>query len=240
MNHPIAGVHYFIDGFKLITSAKLRRFVIIPAIINIAIFIGLFFLLQHFMQEFNRWFIHLLPSWLQWLSYILWIIFFISFFIIFIYTFVTFANIISAPFNSFLAEKVELHLTGIQLNSRSLWENIKDTPRIIGRQFAIIGYYLPRAIGILLLFLIPFTQPIAALIWFAFNAWYLSLTYLDYPTDNHQIPLSQVRHWQEARRYTALGFGASVLIASMIPFLNFFTVPAAVAGATKFWIEQQK
>lgn len=240
MNTPTAGISYLFAGFELITKPGIKRFVIIPLMINIVLFIGLFFLTRHFMSEFNHWFESLLPSWLHWLSAILWILFFISFFLIFVYTFVTIANLIAAPFNSLLAEKVELYLAGSIPESRSLVENIKDVPRILGRQFSILGYYLPRALLILILFFVPIVQAFAAIIWFLFNAWFMTLTYIDYPTDNHKIPLRDVRQWLKQRRLTSYGFGVSVLIATMIPVLNFFTIPAAVAGATKFWIEEGK
>jgi CysZ protein len=239
MNHPVSGVHYLITGFRLISQSGLRRYVAIPLCINMLLFIGLFFLIRHYMSEFNLWFTHFLPTWLHWLSTVLWLLFFISFFLIFIYTFVTVANLISAPFNSLLAEKVEFFLTGRVPKQTSLFENINDVPRIVGRQLAILGYYLPRAIFLLVLFFIPLVQTIAPILWFLFNAWYMTLTYIDYPTDNHRIPLSDVRVWIKQRRFTSLGFGVSVLVATMVPVLNFFIVPAAVAAATQFWVEEQ-
>jgi CysZ protein len=167
----------------------------------------------------------------------LWTLFIVSFFLFFVYTFVTIANIVAAPFNSFLAEKVEMHLTGRIPEYRSLLDNIKDVPRIIGRQFAILGYYLPRAFGILILFFIPVLHLIAPFLWVVFNAWYLALTYVDYPTDNHRIPVAIVRERLHKKRWLAIGFGGSVLAASMVPIVNLFTIPAAVAGATKLWCQ---
>ncbi|MBX3709237.1 MAG: sulfate transporter CysZ [Gammaproteobacteria bacterium] len=238
MNNMVLGFHYFLAGFKLIFRPGMRRFVIIPLCINICLFIGLFFLLRYFMIEFNQWFAHYLPAWLQWLSILLWAVFFIGFFVIIIYTFVMVTNIISAPFNSFLAEKVELYLSGRIPDERSLLDNLKDVPRILGRQFSIIGYYIPRALLILILFFVPVIQAVAAILLFLFHAWLMTLTYIDYPTDNHRISMSNVHTWLAQRNWTALGFGTSVLVCSMIPILNFLIVPAAVAGATKFWVDE--
>lgn len=240
MNTPFSGISYLIAGFGLITKSGLRRFVIIPLIINIFFFVGLFFLLRHYVGEFNHWFESLLPSWLRWLEIILWICFFASFMLVLFYTFIAIANIISAPFNSILAEKVELYLTGKIPESRSIIENVKDVPRIIGRQLAILIYYLPRVIVLFILFFIPIVQAIAPILWFLFNAWYLVLTFVDYPTDNHRIPIRDVRSWLKQRSWTSLSFGSGVLLMSMIPVINFFIIPAAVAGATKFWIEENR
>src|SRR5580700_2649393 len=128
MTHPIASIFYLIEGFKLIVKPGLKRFVAIPLLINFILFIGLFFLARHFISEFNAWFANYLPAWLHWLSGILWMLFFISFFLILIYTFVFFANLVSAPFNSFLAEKVEAYLGGEGSQNLSMRDNIKDIP----------------------------------------------------------------------------------------------------------------
>jgi CysZ protein len=234
------GFHYLIEGFKLLAKPGIKRFVIIPFLINSILFIGFFLIARHFFAEFDYWLKNFLPSWLQWLDSLLWVTFLIGFILIFIYTFVSFANLISAPFNSFLAEKVEFYLTGKTLTQKTFWENIKDTPRILSRQFSLIGYYLPRAFILLIFFFVPIVQLIAALLWFGFNAWFMTLQYLDYPTDNHQIPLSQVHAFTWQNRLLSLSFGAGILIVTIIPFLNFFIVPAAVAGATQLWIEKNK
>ena len=238
MKHSNSGIDYLIDGFRLISKPGLKRFVIIPLAINILLFIGLFFVFRHYVSEFNHWFEHYLPWWLHWLSTILWIAFFIGFFLIFIYTFVTLGTIVAAPFNSFLAEKVELYLTGNIPEQRTLFENIKDIPRILGRQLAIIGYFVPRAILIVILFFIPIVQTIAPILWFLFNAWFMTLTYVDFPTDNHRISIRDVRERLKQKRFLSLVFGISILVVTMIPVVNFFIIPAAVAGATKLWLEE--
>jgi CysZ protein len=238
-NHLTAGLSYFIDGFVLITKPGLRRFVVIPLLINTLLFIGLFFLSHHFIEQFNVWFAQHLPKWLQWLSTVLWLLFFISFFMTIVYTFVIVANIVSAPFNSFLAEKVEYYLTGHIAEGRSLYENLKDIPRIVGRQIAIIAYYIPRALLVMILFFVPIIQTLAPILAFLFHAWFMSLIYFDYPTDNHRVALKEVKVWMRQQHWLTLGFGMGVLISSMIPIINCLTIPAAVAGATKCWIEQK-
>lgn len=237
--NPITGCLYFLEGFRLISKPALRSFVLIPLAINMILFIVMFFVARHYVHLFNFWFASHLPAWLHWLSIVLWLIFFLIFFLVFTYSFVTFANLISAPFNSFLAEKVELYLTGKVQEPRTLWDNLKDIPRIIGRQCHILGYYLPRAGLLLILLFIPVVQAAAVFLGFLFHAWFIAMTYIDYPTDNHHIPIQAVRQWLDKRRWFAYGFGGCVLMATMIPILNLFTIPAAVAGATKWWLDEQ-
>ncbi|OAI48339.1 hypothetical protein AYO45_05120 [Gammaproteobacteria bacterium SCGC AG-212-F23] len=234
---PSSNISYLLDGFKLIAKPGLRRYALIPLLINIVVFIALLCVSYHYVGELNQTIARHLPSWAQWLSGLVWLLFFIGYLLIFVYAFVTIGNIITAPFNSLLAEKVEAYLTGKTPTSTSLWQTIKDIPRLLKRQTQIIFYYLLRAIFLWLLFFIPVVQLFAVAIWFLFNAWIMSLQYLDYPTDNHKIDFATMKTFAQKQRVTSLSFGSCVLIASLIPILNFFVIPAAVAGATKWWVE---
>lgn len=238
MNNFFKGIGYFLSGFELIFKPGIKRFVFIPVFINIIIFASFFFIAEHYVLQLSNWFISYLPAWLFWLAYFLWLVFFFSFFLILIYTFVTVSNLLAAPFNSILSEKIEFYLSQKKFEQRSVMENIKDVPRILARQWSLILYYLPRALVLFILFFVPIIQAFAAFFWFLFNAWFMSLTYLDYPTDNNRIPLSIVHGELKRHRSLYLGFGISVLMTSMVPILNFLVMPAAVAGATKLWHER--
>ncbi len=53
-----------------------------------------------------------LPSWLSFLNYLLWPLFVVLVVLMVFFTFTMLANIIAAPFNGFLAEKVEVVVRG--------------------------------------------------------------------------------------------------------------------------------
>jgi len=237
---PLSGFQYLMAGYRIILQPGLRRFVVMPLLINILFFTGLFYTLQYFVAEFDAWFLTHLPTWLQWLSSAIWVLFFISFFLVFIYAFVAVANIIAAPFNNLLAEKVEGYLTGKLPPQRTMLEDLKDIPRTIGRQLGIILYFVPRALIFLTLFFIPVVNLVAAPLWFLFSAWFIAMQYVYFPTDNHRLPMQQVRAWLGKRKWPALGLGSCILLAMMIPGVNLVTMPAAVAAATKFWVEENK
>lgn len=238
MRHFFAGIFYFIQGLRLIFSPNIRPFVIVPFIVNIILFSLLFFFLSHYIQEFNLWLKDILPTWLQWLSLLFWLLFFASFLIFILYAFVIAANFIAAPFNGLLSEKVEVYLTGRSFKQRSFLSIVKDVPRVLGRQFMLMIYYLPGALLLLVLFFIPAIQTLVPIAWLLFNAWFITLLYIDFPTDNHQIPLSKVRQQLRLNKSLSIGFGIVVLLAMMIPIFNFFAIPAAVAGATKLWLDE--
>lgn len=76
MSDLIKGMHYLFAGFGLITKPGLKRYVIIPLIINIVLFSLLFLVLRHYMSELNTWVAGYLPRWLEWLSVVIWLLFF--------------------------------------------------------------------------------------------------------------------------------------------------------------------
>ena len=255
------GIYYFLHGFRLLLTPGIKRFVIIPLLLNLLVLVGLFWVASHYMAEANHWLLAFLPRWLHWLNALLWALFGIGFILFLTYTYVTLANLVAAPFNGLLSEKITLHLTTqayqnvppspfalkpMVLSPKPLYlvpgllATVKDTPRLLARQCAIIAYYLPRALGISVLYFIPLLQIVATPLWFLFNAGFMTLQYVDYPSDNQRVPLHQVREKLRSKRALSLSFGICVLLASMVPLLNLLAIPAAVAGATELWWQEYK
>jgi CysZ protein len=230
------GIKYFFKGFKLIFSPGVKRFVIIPLIINMSIFALGFWLGMNWFDQFLS---SILPSWLSWAEYILWPIFTLSYFLIVFYLFALLANIIAAPFNGLLAERVEDHLHNkkINPNDSSLKQLFKQVPRTVGSEINKLFYYLLRTLPLLMLFLIPGINIFAPVAWFLFSSWMLSLEYLDYPLGNHNMVFKQTRSLAKSQRAKCFSFGGLVSAFTMIPVVNFFIMPIAVAGATAFYVD---
>ncbi len=239
MSNPITGAHYFLRGLKLITHPALRRFVAIPLAINLLLFAGLVWfgasqfgsLLNSFMPD--------LPSWLQWAKWLFWLLFGVSALLILFFAFSLLANIVAAPFNSLLAEAVEVHLTGRQQADDASWKKAlaELLPSLIGELRKLL-YLLAWTIPLLILFVIPVINIAAPFIWFGFSAWMLALEYADYPMANHGLRADEQKQRLRDKRLMSLGFGGTVTLATMTPVLNFLVMPAAVAGATAMWVEQ--
>lgn len=79
----------------------------------------------------------------------------LAIFTTFTYLFSTIANFVAAPFNGLLAEQLEAKLTGKKLSDQSILSLLKDVPRILGREWRKLMYYLPKALGLFILLLIP-------------------------------------------------------------------------------------
>jgi CysZ protein len=154
-------------------------------------------------------------------------------------TFTFLANLIGAPFNSFLSAAVEKHLTGHNPpgSRRELWAEFTVMMLSELRKWLyFLMWAIPIAIlSLILLFVFP---PLVPVIWFIFGSWMYSIEYSDYPMGNYGLTFPEIRKELAKKRMLSLGFGGSVTLASMIPVLNFFVMPVAVAGATAMRIEQ--
>ena len=60
---------------------------------------------------------------------------------------------------------------------------------------------------------------------------FLALEYADYPLDARRVPVPARLGWAFRHARPALGFGAACFALSLVPFLLYFLLPAAVAGA---------
>jgi CysZ protein len=236
----LSGPHYLGEGLKLILSPGLRLFVLLPLAVNLLLFGGLIYFAGH---QFSLWVDALmpsLPSWLSFLTYILWPLFVALVVLMVFFTFTLVANIIAAPFNGFLAEKVEVVVRGEDNFPAFSWgELVAMVPRTFGREMRKLGYFLPRAIGLFILSLIPVVNVVAAPLWLIFGVWMMAIQYIDYPADNNKMSWQDMLAWLRQKRWQSLGFGGITYLALMIPLVNVLMMPAAVAGATLFWVRER-
>lgn len=237
---PIAqsGAGYFMQGFSLIRTPGIRRFVFIPLLVNLILFGSAFYYLAGYIStlivEFEQW----LPEALSWLVYIAEPLLYFTALICFSFLFSTIANWLAAPFNGLLSEKIELHLCGESISDGGLSDVIKDVPRTLAREWRKLIYYIPRAIGFfILLWVLPF---VGQVIWFAFVAWMMAIQYCDYPFDNHKISFDDMRDKLAEHKGKCFSFGLTVTVFAMIPILNLVLMPVAICGATAMWVDHLK
>lgn len=236
--NPLLGPGYLWRGMQMLGRPGLRRYVLVPLLLNLVIF-G--FLIGLSLAQFRDWIeqlLGLLPTWLDFLRWLLWPIAVLLLLVVAAYLFSVVANFIAAPFNGLLAERAEALLTGRPAPDTGFLGLVADTPRVLGKELRKLLYYLPRALLVLIASLLPPLYPFAPLLWFALGAWMMALQYCDYPMDNHRWPLARVKRTLAGDRLTSLGFGAAVMACTVVPLLNLLVMPAAVCGATLYWIER--
>ena len=209
----------------------------IPLLINSLLFAGLIWYAYNWIGKSSLYLMSKLPDWLDWLSYLLWPLFIgVSLLVVF-FGFSLVANLLAAPFNGLLAEMVEKELSGQVLEGD--WKQLlRDILPSLWSELRKMLYFLLRALPLGLLFVIPLANLAAPFLWAAFSAWMMTIQYADYPMANHQLFFRQQRRLLAKRRFLALGFGSGVMLLTMIPVLNFFVMPAAVAGATALWVKE--
>ena len=239
MANTLSGFGYFFRGMGLLTRPGLRRFVVIPLLANIAVFAlmagAIYQALSGLYIEYSSNFI---GDWefLAWIvTPLIWLFgtLLSGYISIFIVLFLT------SPFHGLLAERVEEYVTGEAIvNEGSALQMVLAIPRGFLREIQKIVHYVPMALLVLIITLIPGINVVAPLLWILLGAWMMSLQFVDYPMDNHRLSFGEVRAACSARRSTSIAFGAVVAFVSGLPILNLILIPAAVAGATLLWCEE--
>ncbi len=238
MKDLFRGAGYLLQGFSLLRKPGLRRFVLMPLLINVLLFAGLIGWAYGWVDGYSRAMLAGLPDWLYWLRYIVVPVFVLTSLVVIFYGFSILANLIAAPFNGLLAEAVEKHLAGAELQGdwRQLLRDI--LPGILSELRKLL-YFALRAIPLLLLLLIPLVNVAASVLWVLFSAWMMTVQYMDYPMANHHLFFSEQRARLRKRPMLAWSFGGLVMLCTLVPVVNFVVMPAAVAGATAIWVREK-
>ncbi|MGH1441011.1 MAG: sulfate transporter CysZ [Cellvibrionaceae bacterium] len=241
-NSLSAGLSYFVRGMGLLTQSGMKRYVLVPILANVAVFFVLTAMLIQYFSSVTDWFNGLLSFW-SWLAYLATFIatllsgvIFFTILLIYGYSFNIITNIIAAPFYGLLAEKIEARLNGAVFPSESF---SSMAARTLKREVVKLWYFTTRgiavAIGLFLLAFIPFVNlsvPFLALLW---GAWVMTLQYVDYPADNNKLAFTEVRQRLKKCSYSTTGLGSTIMLGSMIPVVNIFVMPIAVAAGTLYW-----
>lgn len=226
----IKGFFDCITGFGLLLRPGIKRFVLVPFIINL----GLFSLATKLLSDqLDIWMERLLPGWLDWLEWLIWPLFAIAMFLIVFYSFTVIANLIAAPFNSILSARIEAMLTDQKPEDINSDRFLKLMIRTLKSEIQKIIYAIKWFIPLIIITLIPAVNIIAPFLWILFAAWFFALEYSDYPLANRGQFFAEIKQYNHKNRMRSLGLGTAVFILTSIPVVNFFAMPIAVAGATK-------
>ena len=226
-NNPVLAVGFLFKGLKLLASPELRKFIIIPMLINVVLYSVALSLGYFYISDLIDQFI---PGWLQWLSWVLWPLFFISFFIGGFFTFTVVANLLAAPFYGKLSAK-----TLAMVSDQAFATAEQPLPKVLLAETKRIGYLGSRAFPLLILSIIPGLNVIAPFLWALFGAWGMALEYLAYPLENQGVLFSEQKALVKSVRLGALSFGGLAVLGLTVPVLNIIVAPAAVIGATLYF-----
>jgi CysZ protein len=238
----MSGFHYFFRGLKLLGAPDIRPFVVLPILINVAIFIGLSWLVVDQVGTFTAWLTATLGDWLAWLLWLVWLVVAVLWLVIYGYSFSMISNTLAAPFYGLLAERVQARVSGQVVDQPLTVKSfLAMLRRTLVREVQKLLYVMPRLLGLVLvsipLYFIPVVGLLVPVLWFAWGAWSLALENIDYAADNNLMDFGEMKTQLRRRRVQSLSFGSAVVIASSIPLFNLIAIPAAVAGGTALWVE---
>ncbi len=240
INSTGQGFTYFMTGLRRLPEPGIRAYILVPLLVNIFVFAGLIWLaIQKFTDILNQmmgW----LPEWLSFLSFLIWPLFALTLLIGMFFTFTIVANLIAAPFNGFLAEKIQRELDPDCVPDGGWKELLELIPRSLLRELQKLWYYLPRAVGLLVISLIPGVNIISPVLWALFSSWMMGIQYCDYAADNEQVNFRAMKDHLARPRLQTMAFGGSVALFTMIPFINLIIMPAAVIGGAYLWVDRRK
>ncbi len=227
------GFGYAFAGLRMLRRPGLKRFVMVPLLVNTLVFGAAGYYGFGQLGRFTEWLAQRLPDWLDWLTWLLWPLAVVGFLAAVWILFTAVANILASPFNGLLSERVAA-LEGVEVpaSETSLVQDLVAAPVNEIRKLA--GFAL-LALPLVVISLIPVVNAVASFLWLVFGAWVLAVEYMDYPLGNQGMAFRAQKSLLRERRGLALGFGAGVLLMTTVPILNFAAMPAAVTGATLLW-----
>ena len=231
----MTGLDCFLAGFSLIRQPGLRRYFVVPILINTAV---LMLLAVLGYRQFGGWVDAIMgwfPDWMSAIYWVVWIIALLVVLVLVLYLFTFIANLIAAPFNAILSMKVEERLTGAPPVSHvSAWLVL---PRTVVREVMKLLYVTPRLLLLLVLTLIPVVNTISPLLWIYFGAWMMAIQYTDYGADNNDVSFGELKKRLGSCRMEAVMFGLPAYLLLTVPVVNLILMPVGVAGGTRFWVE---
>lgn len=242
-NHFKTGLRSYTDAHKFIVKHRLWLYVILPAVINIAVILFLIFFGWHYFSLLSDWFFNILglsgePSgYMKYLFVALQVIFrlimqillFFSYSIIYRYIIL----MILSPLLALLSEKTEKLLTGKEYPF-ILMDFIKDVIRGIG--IALRNSIIEFLFVILLFFFsyVPVIGYISPAIMFLITCYFYGFSMMDYTNERSRLTIREsVRFVRRNKGFSMANGMVFYLVFFFVPLIGFMIAPAyAVVAAT--------
>jgi len=225
-NNPVFALGCLLEGVKLLSHPALRKYLLIPLLINLVLYTTAFVLGYY---SFSALIAHFIPDWLSWLSWILWPVFFISFGILGFFSFTLLANLIAAPYYSQLSAKT------LEIISNTVPQKTElPLKTVVSGELHRLRYLMVRILPLLLLFIIPVVNLLAPVLWMLFSAWGIAMEFMAYPLEDKGIAFNGQKQFLQDNRLGVLSFGGVVGLGLTLPVINLLIGQAAVIGATVY------
>lgn len=229
------GVKAYSQALKLISELKLWKYFLVPALIGFLIGGLIITAAWLWSDEFGTW----LVSWWRWdfgSNVVDWIGQFLGGAAILVLGFVIFKHIVmavSAPFMAPISEKIEIHLTGRELDEtntpkeymRTLTRGIKINVRNLFRELLF-------TIPLLIIGFIPLVGIVSTVGIFYVQSYYSGYGNMDYTLERH-LNYADTKKFVRANKGLAVGNGFVFTLLLFIPIIGMMlTLPISTAAAT--------
>ena len=223
----VAAVRCFIGSFDRAFSPPTRNYILLPALVSLAIVSGgLVFALAYVQDAIN--YLTTISWWPDWLSAIVEPLLYILGVLIGAWLFGFIAAIVGSPFYGELSNSV---LPNSEAVMPKWWQTLLPTLR---REWTKLKYLLPRLLGLLLLGFVPVINVIAPALWLLYGGWLMAVQFCDYPFENRSRSFTETLDRLRTHRLACMGLGAGITLGMSIPLLNFVVAPVAVVAGSRF------
>ncbi|MEO8514733.1 MAG: EI24 domain-containing protein [Ignavibacteria bacterium] len=233
--YPFRSLKFFFSHSVLI------KYSIAPMLINLVIY-GSVFILSYYwlMGSLDKW-LGIENSeagfWLKFLHTALFIIGFLLLLFVCYLIFTILGNIITAPFNEEISQRVEEIVTnGNKPGKMGFWE---DAYISIKGEVQKLLFYLVILLFIFLLNVIPVAGSIlSTIIGIIFSCFYNALDFLDYPMTRKKMRFRDKLRITRKGKLITYGFGFASFLLMFLPVVNVFMKPILVAAGTALFYEK--
>jgi CysZ protein len=223
-------------------NMKLLPYIIIPFLINIAVFSGVVILGVDF---FNDTVVSMLPQGEAWywalLYWLVWRIAALVTAVLVFFSFTVIGNLIASPFNELLSERTEQVLSGkVNDESFSLAQFGRDALLTLFMEVKKIWIFVVVMILILPLNLLPgIGNMVYTVLAVGLTLFFLCFEYLSFVMVRKRQFFKGQKNFIFNRKFLMLGFACGVMALLAIPFMQLLCIPLAVIAVTRLWCEEE-
>lgn len=223
-------------------SPRLILYILIPFVINVAVFTGAVWFGLDFFASTVAGYIPQGDAW-YWaiLSWLLWVVAVLLTAVLVFFSFTVVGNLLASPFNELLSERTEEVLTS-RVTDRpfSLKHFATDSMKTVLMEGKKLLVFVAAMVLILPLNLIPgFGNALYTLLAVSLTLYFLCFEYLSFIMVRKQQFFRAQQRYILTRKFLMLGFGCGVMALLAIPFMQLLCIPLAVIGATRLWCEEE-
>lgn len=233
--YPFRSIKFFFSHPKLISYS------IAPMIINMIIYGSVFFFTYGWiLGSIDKWLgVEGMETgfWMDFLQTALLIVGFLILLFICYLLFITIGNLVTAPFNEEISQRVEEIVTGGGVGHKmGFWE---DAVTSIKGEAQKIAFYLSILLFIFAMNIIPVVgSVVSTIVGTVFSFFYNALDFLDFPMTRRKM---RFRHKLKVVKEGGLityGFGCAAFLMMFLPIVNVFMKPILVVAGTSLYYER--